>query len=506
MIVCFSKSTGITILITKRVFAEDRQFLLPVIFPYGDCENTHALQEILVHFRTADCSNPNATYQYDHFSNNQGSLHQNRHSFHSPEAVVLLSRLGAAPEPLLIPQVYCRANKSGVVLRVYNASDVASVGTFVAPHYLQSLSLFPYTEAGQTGNFQYLILQGANQPNEKSGFTIATLYGDTDVSILPTRDLTEIKNGRLPLIMSRANHSIHATYQQHEVLWLEVRDCNNPADTLTGTTITSNKPIAVYTAKAECSGLGQFSKAARVIHQMPPTKYWGKVFVGDTIAFQRMDSFQIVLYLVCDSDSTVEIIWYHAFEGDNMTTVSKHITVSAKIAQTVSAEGSNISHFSVTSQRNLLVVYNIQNATNCNDAEVYSSVLLQPVEWFSHVQSIYRYPPRGDIRGQHHSISIVVHRENFNPEQIELVWNFTQGTRNEKLQNFGSDFSVYETGQYVLIHLDITAAGLDADGRIVHTVQYKDMRAKLGATVYSVGGLQSSGLSYGNGYFRSEGR
>ena len=491
-------------MITECVLAEDRQFLLPVIFPYADCGSNHTLQEVSLHFRTADCSNPNTTHEYYHFSNNEGSLQQHRRTFYSPEAVVLLSVFPeSAPEQLLIPYVYCDNHKSGVVVRVGSAPDVASIGTFVAPHYLQSLSLFPYTLEGETGDFQYHILQGVNQRNEKSGFIVATLYDDTNVSILPTRDVTAIRNGASDIIYEyRANHYIRETYQKHEVLWLEMLNCKNAADTLTGTIVMSNKPIAVYTAKAECSGFDQFSDAARVIHQMPATKYWGKLFFGDTIAFQHVESFEIALHLVCESNSTVQIIWY---EGDNVTTSSENLTFTSAIAQTVSKDGSNITHFSITSQHSLLVVYEIYTSTNETEV-LYSSVLLQPVEWFSHVQSIYQYPPHGSMGEQRHCISIVVHKEDFDTERILLVSKFnafTQGVLNKTLQNFGSHYSVYETGQYALIHLDITAAGLDVDGRMVHTVQYKDMQAKLGATVYSVG--SRSGLSYSNGYFRSEG-
>lgn len=485
------------------VITEDRQFLLPVIFPYEDCTNMHSLQEVSLHLRTADCSNPSTIHEYYHFSNNEGSLQQHRRTFYSPEAVILLSSFPeAAPEQLLVPYVYCDANKSGVVVKVRSAPDVASIGTLVAPHYLQSLSLFPYTEEGETGSFQYHILQGVNQYNEKSGFTVATLYDDTTVSIVPTRDVTGLRNGGL-LSTSEADHDIRGTYRKHEVLWLEMLECNKTAYTLSGTIITSNKPIAVYTAKAECSGYDRFSNAAHVVHQMPATKYWGKLFIGDTIAFQHVEPFEIALHLVCENNSTVEIIWY---EGENATR-SENLTLTSAISQTVTKDGSNITHFSITSQHKLLVVYEIYTSTN--ETVVHSSVLLQPVEWFSHVQSIYQYPPHSGTGDQKHSVSIVVHKEDFDTERIQLVTKFNafrRGVTNEKLQNFSSYYSVYETGRFVLIHLDITAAGLDDDGKMVHTVRYESMQAKLGATVYSVGSSRSSGLSYSNGYFRSEGR
>lgn len=218
-----------------------------------------------------------------------------------------------------------------------------------------------------------------------------------------------------------------------------------------------------------------------------------------------MDPFQIALHLVCDTDSTVQVVWYHV---GNVTTNETYI-LAAEIAQTVTTDGSNITHFYVSSKHNLLVVYEIYSILNAtNETEVYSSVLLQPVEWFSHVQTIYRYPPHGHMEGHHHCINVLVQREHFIPHQIQLILKYTNDSQDiysDTLQSFSSYYSLYEAGKYVLIHLDITAAGLDADERIMHSIQYKHMQEKLGATVYSVGESQGYGLSYSNGYIRNKG-
>ena len=492
---------------TKCVVAENRLLLLPVIFPYGDCENTHTLQELSLHLRTVECSySKTGHYFCDHSAAGYSRYLQRHQSFYSPDAVVIFS----PDEDTYVPQIYCSPpNVSGIVVRVNNVLDVASIGTFVAPHYLQSLAIFSYAEEEESDTFRYHILQGLNQPNEKSAFTIATLYDYTRVTIRPSRDLTAIRNGGLPLVM-RANDNIwDLSREQEVVMWLEMLDCIS-SETLTGTIITSNKPIAVYTAKAECSGLHQFSKFARTIHQIPPPRDWGRLFMAATTAFQFLDSFRIALYLVCDTDSTVQIVWYYGSEGDNATT-NETYTLTAAVAQTVTTDGSNITHFSVTSKRNLLVVYEIYNIPNdTNETKIYSSVLLQPVKWFSRVQSIYRYPLHGNMEGQHHCISVLVQQDDFDPRRIQLISKHTNVSQaiyySDTLHNFSSYYTLYEAGEYVLIHLDITAAGLDADEKIVHSIQHKNMKAKLGATVYSVGGSQGSGLSYSNGYVRNGGR
>ena len=492
----------------KELLAQENQeyaFLIPVLFQYGDCYNPNMLQELLLHLATQSL-NTSQSYKFNYYSTNNFLGFGG--SFHSPHTAMLFSNL-TPPGAYRIPEHFCRYyNVTGIVVKIKESPDIAGVAIFRAAHYIQEVAIYPLNTdiADETldSYYEYYLLYGTNEPGEIDAFVIGSIYSNTTVTVETTEDLLLVRNGGPPSsVVSHSNMGREFTLElslniRTEVLWLEIatEDYDSRGERLTGTHITSNKPLKVYTAKAEYTRPLQFSFAARVLHVMPPSQMWGKTFIGDVTAFQSLNVREITLHFLCATNSNLYIKWHR---GHSNLTTTDTLMLQSGIYDRISKSQSNITHFTIHSEQQVLVLYEVHGYNHLTGiVEQYSSVLLQPVEWFSSVQSVYQYLPTQPEQVQH--ISLTVNREHFDPSAIQLVAKYDDNGSYafHRLRDYEDSYTLYEVEGYYLLYLNLTSIGHQ---QTLHSIRHiNNSCAEMGATVYSYGDSNNSRVSYSNGY------
>ena len=491
----------------KEVLAQEKQdnvFLIPVLFQYGDCYNPNMLQELLLHLATQSL-NTSQSYKFEYYTRNNFLGFGG--SFHSPHTAMLIS-IFTQPGDYQIPEQYCRYyNVTGIVVTIKKSPDIAGVAIFRAAHYIQELPIYSHNAniADEIfDSYEYYLLYGANEPGEIDAFVIGSIYSNTTVTVETTEDLLLVRNGGPPSrVVLHSNMDREFTLElslniRTEVLWLEVatEDYDSRGERLTGTHITSNKPLKVYTAKAEFTRPLQFSFAARVLHVMPPSQMWGKTFIGDVTAFQNLNVREITLHFLCTTNSVLLIKWH---QGHSNLTATDTVMLQSGIYDRISKSQSNITHFTIHSDHPVLVLYEVHSYNHLTGiVEQYSSVLLQPVEWFSNVQCVYQYLPTQREQVQH--ISLTVNREHFDPSAIQLVAKYDDNGSYafHRLRDYEDSYTLYEVEGYYLLYLNITSIGHQ---QTLHSIRHiNNSCAEMGATVYSYGHSNNSRVSYSNGY------
>ena len=492
----------------KEVLAQEKQdnvFLIPVLFQYGDCHNPNMLQELLLHLATQSL-NTSQSYKFNYYSANNFLGFGG--SFHLPHTAMLFSKF-TPPSAYRIPEHYCRYyNVTGIVVRIKESPDIAGVVIFRAAHYIQEVVIYPLNTdiADETldSYYEYYLLYGTNEPGEIDAFVIGSYYSNTTVIVETSEDLLLVRNGGPPSsVVLHSNMDREFTLElslniHTEVLWLEVAtdDYDSRGERLFGTHITSNKPLKVYTAKAEYTRPLQFSFAARVLHVMPPSQMWGKTFIGDVTAFQSLNVREITLHFLCATNSNLYIKWH---QGHSNLTTTDTLMLQSGILDRISKSQSNITHFTIHSDHPVLVLYEVHSYNHLTGiVEQYSSVLLQPVEWFSNVQSVYQYLPTQPEQVQH--ISLTVNREHFDPSAIQLVAKYDGNGSYafHRLRDYEDSYTLYEVEGYYLLYLNLTSIGHQ---QTLHSIRHiNNSCAEMGATVYSYGHANNSRVSYSNGY------
>ncbi len=493
---------------------ETTNVFLPLLFHYGNCPLIDTLKNLLLHLETHPLDT-SQNYDYIHRTSQGGNFLADGSSFHPPDTVYITTELHLTHT--VIPRVYCEADVSGTVMEVTVVPNLSGIAIYHTPYSTQELAVFAYMPELNEFVFEeysYHLLYGSRKAYEMQGFAIAALYSQTNVSLLViTEDILVVRNGMPP------SH-IHAAVEgpktflmvQNEVLWVEAaaKNCSKVTEMLDGTVIVSNKPIAVYTAKAECESSLQFSFSGRVIHQMPPTGNWGTTFIGDTAAFENLSYCVITLYLLSARDTSIDLVWcYHRSNGSFI----ENVTLHANTALPVSKILSNITHFTIESysQEKLLVIYEVHCYSNISgQMELYSSVLLQPVGWFSSVQSVYHYLPTIEMQRQEQHISLSISKQDFNITEIELVAKYdesspTQGYISHPLSTLADHYTVFKTNHFYLLHLAITTADLDFK-QTLHSLRHSNSCARMGVSTFSHGDTPQTRMSYSNGYFAGEQR
>ncbi len=499
-----------------------RNVLLPLIFDYGNCHSDDKLKELLLHLETVPLDTERHYTYYDH-SNIDGSYLQNVGSFNPPDTIYIVSEYHTFHAAL--PFSHCvRYNSSGVVVGMSAVPNVASIAIYQTPYFIQELSVYPYDPDNELHKleFEYLyyLLHGSRQSYEIESFAIAVLYSQTTIYIRGmTEDLVGVLNGRTPFrIRTNSGSDPSFLLEQNDVLWVETpaRDCSNATETLRGIVVRSDKPLAVYTGKAQCERSQQFNFDALIVYQIPVTERWGTSFIGDALAFTNLTSCSINLFLLSTRDNNVTVEWYDQTRNDSLP---EDIFLHAHSVLKVTKVLFNITHYTINShnKETLLVVYDVLCQDFISDQmELYSSVLLQPVEWFSSVQSVYQhlpdvdqepyeYMPTVNVRNQEQHISLYIGKHDFKSSQIELVAKCndpslpTQQYSFYPLSVIDNHYTLFEIEDFYLLHFAITTGEFDPQ-QSFHSLRHSNPCARMGVTVFSYGNTSLSRVSYSNGY------
>lgn len=196
-----------------------------------------------------------------------------------PETTVVSTAL--APQELKVLDLPTKI--SGASGKFYNAYRVAATQPIIASQANpngnvgvfsnDSTLLLPTANLG-TEHLAVAKAQivGANSQPWRGYLTVVGIEAGTTVTISPT---TSIDSGSgLPTMTAGQSYDI--TLGRYEVL--NLRSGNEGAD-LTGTTVVSNKPVAVFSGH-EASPSGSVCCADHMEHQLAPTSAWNTVHVA----------------------------------------------------------------------------------------------------------------------------------------------------------------------------------------------------------------------------------
>ena len=384
----------------------------------------------------------------------------------------------------------------------------ASIRAYKFAHVFSTLPL-ALIDSPSTGEditaFEYYIIFGSyKRPNSISA--VGVVVGGTgdhkaDVRIKPNTEMVAIKNATyLANFMEIISGEISLT--TNEVLWIEPATTNCiRIQKLTGTTMISTEPLAVFTAYGRCRSSGGFRYDLNLLHQIPPVHKWGKIFVMDLLHLEILPSTNkdntISFTMVSIQDKTNALFEWYGLELHNKSMV---YTLESKRPITVTQNDySQFSHIQIQAAEPILILY---EAYSPSEETVYFSVVLQPTEWFSNQQSVVLSKPLGlqhTSEWQYH-ITIAIPKEHFNTSSI-MINNTSSKTQSkvplEQFQYYHG--AVYMAGNYVLIPLELNSSLHLEDSTSFFLISHTNPCAKLGTTVYA-NGLNTTGYAYANGF------
>ena len=405
----------------------------------------------------------------------------------------------------------CKNDVFGTNFLFQGNPTVSIVAFFAGLTFNQSFAMYPVckddTRCTHTARAQYhyYVLFGS-------------VYGRENTSILDGITIQMHQKTEIAIQLSGEAHALNNTVEdpinQHFIpndqsniyttLWIEpkVSSCVrvNPRS-LEGTLIVSNKPITVFTNRAKCKGSMEFSYESQVVHQMPEVKDWGTTFIIDTQQINmipesiRNDIVYEITIRTAHNGTTVNIIYYQYNKPPQVTTDKLMTNNVYRVAHSASSMHGN-SHIAIKASSPVLALYNIYS----QNANMYYSVLLQPVEWFSNKQTIILQHPTDNEVYQYH-ISVVVPKEHYNPMDIQITESKDLCQSTPVLNYKGFIWSSKESYGYVVFYIEPSITG-GTDNVTQLLLWHIDPDVHIGATVFAYAGdLQ---YAYSNGYTLSK--
>ena len=368
--------------------------------------------------------------------------------------------------------------------------------------------------------YHYDVLFGTMSPHTNvegssiilEGITIQTIYDNTNITIEISSDVVAVRNAkhRIQVNKNRTKHFL-SKFCAQEVLWMEpmVSQCitdGGAKRTLSGTRITSNKPIMVFTNKAKCNNSRDFSYKAQLVHQMPERKEWGTRFILDTQQVRILPKDSIWMYnisVLISHHGTHVSITYHYFDNQKTAYVEQlHAYTDGEILHSAYSNTileTGVSHIDIHATNPVLVTYDFYTVTKENNNQLSYSILLQPIEWYNNIQTVVLSHPNPNLEYKYH-ISVVVPKNMYDPKNI-LISKGAEFCETAILHEY-NEFSgqTYASDDYIVLYLEPTnlEVNLNNLNETQLLVRHSNSKVALGVTVFAY----SQGLHYGysNGY------
>jgi len=155
---------------------------------------------------------------------------------------------------------------------------ISFVATFRTPTTFKGFSMLPLpafiTSAAPSPpirRYEYFILFRSHGDQLMDGIAIGIIEENTDIVIEGSTHLTVLRNATEEIVILTNRDLKHTLtdLQPLEILWIKPETNHNCTPTpriLSGTKITSLKPLSVYTTEAMCNNIGGSSE---LVHQMP---------------------------------------------------------------------------------------------------------------------------------------------------------------------------------------------------------------------------------------------
>ena len=228
------------------------------------------------------------------------------------------------------------------------------------------------------------------------GIAIGVIEENTDIVIEGSTHLTVLRNAteEIVILTNRDLEHTLTDLQPLEILWINPETHHNCTPTphiLSGTKITSLKPLSVFTTEATCNNMGGSSE---LVHQMPPVSKWGVNFILDMQqaniippSLTQYLHYQFTILTSSNHTTNLAIDYYYHSQPHLNSPHTEHYPTSSnkKLIIPVNIQSDTLSHFHIHASDPILVMYEIHSLAGGN---VSYSVLLQPTEWFSRQQTL----------------------------------------------------------------------------------------------------------------------
>ena len=153
--------------------------------------------------------------------------------------------------------------EGGKNITVFGLNDADDPGAFLA------LPCQSYDGITSSNPYEYFIFS-ANNPSFCSSFLIVTCEDDTTINILPSQTIRVFEN-----ITSAGGTLTLSGQQSRQTIYIEANQCGQD---LTGTIITSEKPISVFAGHVCGRVSADRTTCGHLVEQIPPHVVWGTTF------------------------------------------------------------------------------------------------------------------------------------------------------------------------------------------------------------------------------------
>lgn len=211
-------------------------------------------------------------------------------------------------------------------------------------------------------------------PEEKSAFLIVSTDDGTQISLTLTQSVSTDGADDLSQFGSMINRgeTVSLTLDRDETLYV------SNVDDLTGSRVTSNKPITLFSGH-ECGTIPQsLQYCDQMIEQIPPTATWGREFF--TAPFLNRTEGDAFVVLASDNDTVFSGVCYNQTRG-TLTEVGEFIIASA--GETVNFTVSSFQVCRFTSNKPVLLAqFSLASDTDNNTNADPFLVVLPSVEQY----------------------------------------------------------------------------------------------------------------------------
>ena len=430
----------------------------------------------------------------------------------------------------------CKNWVFGLIINFIENPTLSMIAQLFGHYFDQSLAIYPLLshndqhkeDVSINDTYKYRVLFGVPRHDASGvvldGIVIHVMYNNTDITVQSSGDAIALKNARKYLTF-KENETVELKDQCHyEVIWIEpqVNNCqerDNGVITELGsqlqwTVIESSKPIMVFTNQAKCNKTGGFSFESQLVHQMPPVNRWGTRFIFDvqqsrilpealrtsllyqmSLTFSQNDTIIKISYYNSESVAGNEQQIFSEEYSGNETTSLLHIQKTEEFIKT-------FTHIDIQANQQILMIYNIHtNDTVLGDNEgVYYSVLIQPVQWFSNVQTVALSQTGIHTEQFSYHISVVIPSASYNPKDIviSMEHSFESGISLANFAGFNGKTSL--SRDYVVLFVE--PQQYKKRNHTYLLLWHRDPTVDIGATVFAYSPQQHYG--YSNGYILGE--
>ena len=292
--------------------------------------------------------------------------------------------------------------------------------------------------------------------------------------------------------------------KQGDVMWLENTQ-EVEGQTLSLSKIISSEQLVVYTAVAKATAnrsvRSGFSYITSLLHQMPDTRRWGKMFVVDHKHLEllpRNNKIFTSLSILAVNDTKVVVTTY----ADQLQTSYRELRLGAEGLQSILITyeiNTHIhpTHIVIQGTQNLLILYETFTAHKGRNV-THFSFLLQPIEWFTFRQSAILSLPL-ETHNQSYRIALVSNKQH----EIEVHTNKEEPVNIYNYEKF-EQVQQINTKDYDLYHIWVrNNARMEGDTMLIFSSKDSNRcSSKMGASLFSFS--NSTSYAHSNPYVLGE--